>query len=250
MPTDAITEAVSSYARGRKRRLLAEADHLLLVVREGKLVAGVNAGDLNLLLGAAGKAAALYGAEALAVVVEGVFPIVETNPVTGNSWERGEAERLWLEHDGVEKGWVSEAQIVAVTFRTGETAEAVWPFRVADGVVAWGEQPLPLSGTGLAGALAGRLEGPVMDPARVPDPGDGFAGDPENGPFYAPEYGRVALDIGCTRILGNQLLGRGEACLIVESDDQAGRLPDQRGPPQLAGRSEPLTLWLRRRPRS
>lgn len=208
--------------RGRKRRLLAEADHLLLVVREGKLVAGVNAGDLNLLLGAAGKAAALY-AEALAVVVEGVFPIVETDPVTGNSWERGEAERLWLEHDGVEGlglGGADRRRDVRTGHRGGGVAI---PGR--RGVVAWGEQPLPLSGTGLAGALAGRLEGPVMDPARVPDPGDGFAGDPENGPFYAPEYGRVALDIGCTRILGNQLLGRGEACLIVgESGRRAGRL--------------------------
>lgn len=225
MSTNAITEAVRSYARERKQRLLAEADHLLLVVREGTPVAGVNSGDLNLLLSVAGRAATLYGADALAVVVEGVFPIVETNPVTGSSWERGEAERLWLEHDGVEKGWVSEAQIVAVAFRTGETAEAAWPFRLVDNsVVSWGDQPLPLSGIGLAGALAGRLEGPVMDPSRVPDPGDGFAGDPENGPFYAPEYGRVALDIGCTRVLGNQLLGRGEACLIVESDERADYL--------------------------
>lgn len=224
MTLDKASEVVCAYARDRKQRLLADANHLLLVLRDGRPVAALSSGNLNMLLRVAGTAAAGYGADAMALAVEGVFPLVDANPLTGQAWRRGEAEQLLLEDNAAEKGWVAETQILAVAHRSGTTSDQGWPFKLVDGSVAWGDQPLPLSGTGLAESVAARMDGTVLDASRVPDPGDGFAGDPENGPFYAAEYGRVALDIGCTRILGNQLNGHGEAFLIAGSVEQADYL--------------------------
>ncbi len=224
MTIDKTTTAVRAYAQERKQRLLADADHLLLALRDGRTVAALSSGDLALLLRVARTAAAGYGADAMAVVVEGIFPLVDANPLTGQAWQRGDAEQLWLEHNGAEKGWVAETQILAVAHRTGETSDEGRPFHMVEGSVTWGDEPLPLLGTGLAEAVAARMGGKVLEASRVPDPGDGFVGDPENGPFYDAEYGRIALDIGCTRILGNQLIGHGGAWLIVRSAEQADYL--------------------------
>lgn len=224
MTIQTITQTVRAYARARKQRLLADADHFLLVIREGETVAVLSSGNLNRLLGLAATAAAGYGADTMAVVIEGVFPLVPANPLTGQPWQRGEAERLWLEHDGAGKGWVSETQILAVALRSGATINEACPFELSDGTLTWGAAPLDLSRTGLAEAVAGQLKAPAVDPARVPDPGDGFAGDPENGPFYEAGYGRIVLDVGCTRILAGELLGHGEACLVVTSRERADYL--------------------------
>lgn len=220
MPIETATATVCAFARGRKQQLLGDATHFLLIVRNERPVAVLECGDLNELLRLADTAAAGYGADAIAIVLEGVFPVVGMNPVTGRAWQRGEAEQLWLEHDGVEKGWVSESQFLAIALRTGETAHEGWRFRLVGDRVAWADAPQTLSRTGLADALAARIVKPIVDASRVPVPGEGFVGDAENGPFYDLERGRQALDIGCTRILGNQLLGRGEARLLV--DDEAG----------------------------
>ena len=221
---ETIADIVRTYAKGRKERLVADTTHLLVAVRDGRLVAALSCDDLSALLRFADTAAAGYGADSLAVVIEGVFPMVEENPVTERPWERGEAEKLWLEHDGAAMGWVSEVAITTIAFRDGSTHVEGWPFHIHDDSVVWGEVPMSIPVSGLAELLVARLDGPIMDPARVPDPGDSFAGDPENGPFYDSEFGRVALDIGCTRILGNQLRGHGEAFLVVDSDQQADHL--------------------------
>jgi hypothetical protein len=220
----AISAEVRAYARTRKGRLLGGTAHFLLATRGDKLVVALSSGDLNALLALAATAAAGYGADALALVVEGVLPLVGENPVTGRSWERGEAEHLWLNNDGVDKGWVSEAQITALAFRDGTTSDEAWPFRVNGGVLSWSREPLGNVRSGLGSVLAAHLDGPVMDPARVADAGDDFVADPERGPFYDSEYGRLVLDIGCTRAIGNQLLGRGEACLIADSAVRADYL--------------------------
>lgn len=221
MSIESITDSVRKYARSRKERLLNATPHVLVVIRDGKLTAVLSCDDLGPLIRMAEIAGTSYGADALAIVIEGVVPLVDKNPVTGRIWERGEAEQLWLDGHGVDRGWVSETQIIAVALRDGATSEEAQSFRVNGDTVTWGSEPSALGGTGIAGQLSRQLDGPVMDSARVPNPGEGFVGDPVNGPFYDPDYGRIALDIGCTRVFGNQLLGRGEACLILDSEEQA-----------------------------
>ena len=182
MTIEVIADIVRAYARNRKTRLLAETMNFLLVLRDGRAVAVLSCSEVQPLLRAADTAAAGYGAEAIALVVESVFPRVELNPMTGRAWERGEAETLRIDANGIEEGWLSEMQIIALALRSGESEEEGWPFTMLGGSVAWSDVPLKISRTGLASALGSRLAGPVIDPATVPDPGASFVGDRVAGP--------------------------------------------------------------------
>lgn len=179
--------------------------------------------DPNTLLRNAAMAGAAYGAEALAVVLEGVIPLVPTNPVTGEPWGRGEAETAWLEHDGVARGWVTETLLISVGGRDGDAVDQALPFRPTTGAIEWAAEPTPINSP-IGGLLVKQLEHPAVDAARVPDPGDSFAGDPENGPFYDPAVGRQVLDIGFTRTVGRELFPDGMAMLLVASSEEADAL--------------------------
>lgn len=231
MTIDTTTTAVRSHARGAKEAQPDESVHSLLVVRDNRVVVRLRSGDVGAVLDAAGIAASGYRADALAVVVEGVMPLVDTNPVTGAAWDSGEAEEVWRDHDGAAHGWVTETQIIATALRAGETGEEAWALRVEDGTVRWGENTLSLSPTGLSDELAARLQKPVADPARVPDPGDlltpGFAGDAENGPFLPEAQGAQRLDAGCTLMLANRLGDAGDIVVFADSEDHAADLEDQ-----------------------
>ncbi|MBX3089881.1 MAG: hypothetical protein KF772_04780 [Cryobacterium sp.] len=170
---------------------------------------------------------AAYGAEALAIAVEGLVPIVPKNPVTGEDWQSGEAERAWLEQDGVSKNWVREVMIFEIGTRSGEAYREVIPFVALAEEVFWEETMTTSTDEGgLAGALIEALKKDPVDVSRVPDPGDGFAGDPVNGPFYEPERGRVVLDVGVTRSIGSRL-DPGTAKFVVSSESQAQYLIDE-----------------------
>lgn len=231
MTLETITTAVRAHARRRKELQPDMSVHSLLVVRDGRVFAQLRSGDAGAVLDAAGIAATGFRADALTVVLEGVMPLVDTNPVTGQPWESGEAEDAWRHHDGAAHGWVTETQILATALRTGESGEEAWALRVEDDGVRWGENTLSLSATGLTEELAARLANPIADPARVPDPGDlltpGFAGDAENGPFLPEDEGALRLDAGCTLMLGNRLGEAGDILLFADSEDRAFDLQDQ-----------------------
>lgn len=225
-PSDpaALVNAARRFARRRKESLREESTHCLVVIREERPVVAIGSGELPTLLGMAETIAGVFAADALAVIVEGVLPLVDTNPISGAAWQRGEAEGLWLNHDGVAKGWVAEAQILSLAGRNGATSEEGWPFRLTDASVEWADRPLTSLRVGIAATLAGRFSAPVADASRVPDPGDGFVGDADNGPFYDPEYGRVVLDIGAARVLGRQTPDGCEVVLIAETRERAEEL--------------------------
>jgi hypothetical protein len=216
--------AILDYARDRKEKLLTEADHLLLVIRGNDPVAALNSGNLNELLGVAKIAAAGYGADALALVIESVVPLIEVNPLTNRPWEPGEAESSWQEQGGVEKGWVAEAQLIVVATHGDDVYAIAQLYRVEGGLVIWGAISPGVELGVLQNMLAASLGGPVIDPARVPESDDLGGGDPANGPFYDANYGRVVLDVGATRVLGQRLLPGGEASLVVESNERAEAL--------------------------
>lgn len=225
MAQESVTEAVWEFAHKLKAQLHEETPHSIAVLRDGVVVAALSSTDLGRLLGLAGVARAGYGADALAAVVEGVMPIVPRNPVTGEPWQPGEAESLWLHDEGARLGWVSEVAMVVIAGRDGSSAQEGWAFRHTDAGLEWADAPRPLSGTGLLGPLAMAFERPAPDPARVPDPGEGFHVDPVDGPFYPPQWGRLVLDIGCTRILAQQLPD-GDAWMFVDDEARADVLID------------------------
>lgn len=250
MSIESILGTVRAYARDRKSRFIAGDGHLLLAVRDGSPMAVLSCGELNVLLRFAGAVAAGYGADSLAVVIEGVVPMVGANPLTGNRWQAGEAEQLWREHEGAERGWVSETQILVVASRTGETAEAGWPFHRVDGSIVWGETQLKLSRTGLAEILMTRVATPVLDASQMPEPADDLGADSEHDPILDLEHGRLALDIGCTRIFGRQLAEGGKVWMIVGSGDEAERLVREGLPPWqvevFAGCARGYSRYMRR----
>src|SRR5690554_2682691 len=110
-------DAVSSFARRRKEQHREESLHLLMVVRDGGPCAVLSSPVPGMLLQVLEIVGAGFGADALALVLESVVPLVELSPLTGRAWVPGEMEQVWLEHDGVAKCWVSEALVVLLCFR-------------------------------------------------------------------------------------------------------------------------------------
>lgn len=223
--TDPISHAVESLAKRQKEQSPEESLSFLAAVRAGRVVALLAHPDPNTLLRNAAMAGAAYGADALAIVLEGVIPLVPANPVTGEPWGRGEAETVWFEHDGVARGWVTETILISVGGRDGDTVDQAVPFRPTSDSIEWAAEPTQINSP-IGGLLVKQLEHPAVDAARVPDPGDGFAGDPENGPFYDAAVGRQVLDIGFTRTVGRELFPDGMAMLLVATDAEAEALID------------------------
>jgi len=87
-----------------------------------------------------------YGADEIVIIVDTYMHCGEqtssgTNPVTGQPWAMGDLENLVTEHDGIAKGWVTEALSVLVVPR-GEQRRTLWTlpyFREPDGTLTWGD---------------------------------------------------------------------------------------------------------------
>lgn len=220
MSSQLVLEAARHYAVSRKELLVDDATHLLLVSRGGALCAALSSSELNPLLAGGAIAGAAYGADSLALVLEAIRPLTPHNPITGQPWERGEAEQLWRDQHAFSTGVVSEVQVFVVAGRDGSAAHSVTPFDVVDGSITWADPLEQGRSPGLDDVLATFLSAPPVDPARVPS-GENLSPDPGNGQFHDAAYGRVSLDIGATRILGRQLEGQGEALLLVGSESRA-----------------------------
>ena len=221
-------QLVCAVARARKEAA-EEQRHGLVVVRDGRVVAWIDHTEMGDLLGVVPMAAGGYGADALAVVLEAVFPLVPANPVTGEEWRRGEADELWREHDGAAKGWVSECLVVEFLGRDGSHAGMALPFTMGAEGIEWTATSRPTGGAGLAQALGRGFQAPVADPGQVPDSGDRIVAAPD-APLLPPEQGRLVLDVGLTRILDRRFMlevPSGSASLVVPDEAAAQRYRDQ-----------------------
>jgi hypothetical protein len=85
------------------------------------------------------------------------------NPVTGRPFEDGDMARLVAEHDGLAKGWITEALLVHVANRAGDTGSGALQYAIKGRRVEWG---LSTSDAGLQGRVADRLAA-VMTEATV-----------------------------------------------------------------------------------
>src|SRR5690606_16382286 len=128
--------------RQRKGRYREETVPFMVAIREERVVAVLASPELGDLLRVAELAGMSYGADALALVFEGVLPVAPINPVTDAAWERGDAEQVWLDHDGGRRGWVTEIAITAIGLRGGTSMEEVWPFVLDNNVPQWADEPL------------------------------------------------------------------------------------------------------------
>ncbi|GAA4758963.1 hypothetical protein ACFQNE_13815 [Gordonia phosphorivorans] len=199
--------------------------HVLVVIRDGEPAVWIDHTEVDDLLGEAGMVAYGYGADALAVVLEAVVPLVPVNPITGEEWESGEADDVFRQHDGVAQGCVTECQVVELQTRDGYHLALARPFVVTDASIDWSAKPLETGGAGVGGILARALSRPGADPAAVRDPGDAFVA-PADAPVYPSATGRMVLDIGLTRILDRKFkteAPEGSVRVIVADDAEAER---------------------------
>ncbi len=221
-----IHQTVREIARNRTEAVAGDAEPSVLIVRDGRIIAVVEGPDPNDLLAQVPMAAVGYGADAVAFCFEGVVPRVETNPLTGQGWQRGEAEQVRLENDGVARGWVSDVLVVAYVGRDGSIHTSAQNFAKVDGVVTWDSENEQPGGVGAEPILQQALEQPALDAAQVPDPGDSFVA-PEGAPMLSAEDGRLMLDIGCTRIVDGRLPENSRAAFVARDEDEARVLVQQ-----------------------
>lgn len=211
-------DTVQAFARVHKEARRADVAPYLLVIRDGAPIALLQHTELSTVLKASGQAAMGYGADALAVVFEGVFPLVDTNPITGAPWQRGEADEVWRDHHGAARGWVSEVQVVEATARNGDRQSIVTPFQLTGADLNWQSSDRnPTGGEAFTRTMVRAFENPPADCTRVPDPGEQFQAA-EEAPIMPPDRGRRALDVGLTRIIDREFTlgddGDGSAALI------------------------------------
>lgn len=218
---DQLATVIGDFARARKESAVVDTNPMLIAVRDGLPFALLESPAVGGLLDLAAIAARGYGAEALALVFEGVVPAAEVNPFTGRPWQRGEADDCRRSHDGIANGWVHEALVISiVTWDGAERATTQWLTDVA-GRITWGDIVLQGNGVGVEPPLRLALAESPIDPAAVPDPGDHMVALP-GAPFYSPERGRIMLDVGCTRVLDRQL-DPGSVTLVAANAQLADR---------------------------
>ncbi len=126
-----------AFAHHRKVSKVGDLTPELLILCNRLPAAVLHHRGIGELLGAAGTAARVYGADALALVFEGVLPLVPVNALTGAEWESGEAAEVWRDHDGVAQGWVSECQLVSMVTREMRAAVTARPFVLGGSGVPW-----------------------------------------------------------------------------------------------------------------
>ena len=142
--------------------------------------------------------------DVVGLVVEGVVPLVPRNPATGSGWQRGEVFALWESGEGVERGWVAEAQLVTAISRDGQTRTVGRSFRMLDGAVTWLDE-VPFSNDGLLKVLATRFDVPVLDPSDIPDM-SGLMTRPDGTPMIpVSQDPRIELDSIVLRLLARRL---------------------------------------------
>lgn len=219
-----IVDDIYTFARALKESRRGEMLPTLVAARGGAPVAAASHDEVGELFAVAGTMASGYGADTLALILEGVFPLLPHNPLTKVDWEKGEAEELWLHHDGAARGWVTECQLVTVVSRDLQRSASAHSFRNIEGEIHWSGDAQRLQGTGVEQSLVDAFDRPMLDPAQVRDPGDGFTASAD-APMMNPDLGRRSLDVGLTRVLDTRFtidVPGGYAVFVFGNEEEAG----------------------------
>lgn len=135
-------------------------------------------------------AVAGIGAEWLAKVRDAYLPLVPDNPSRARRGSPGKPRRSPVDGGGVAAGIVTDALVVEIASRDGDGGVWVVPYEgvaggLADDGLSFAE---PQRVGNCPGWMVQAMALEPADPARVPDPGDGFTFNPD-GPFYSPRRG-------------------------------------------------------------
>ncbi len=134
------------------------------------------------------------------------------NPVTGQDWHHGEMADLAMNHDGIAKGWVSEALSAVVVDNTGE--HMVWelPYKATGPKVEWSPPELL---EGVTGDLPAAL---VAMMTSIPEP-------PPPDVKVLDTYGMEGILAGRDCATARHIIGAGDiAALAFVPDSNRGRI--------------------------
>jgi hypothetical protein len=83
-----------------------------------------------------------FEADAVAISTDSYVSDHQQNPMTGQPWNYGAMELLADQHDGIARGWVKEALMIAVYRHDGHAVMCELPYvRQPDGVITWLNDP-------------------------------------------------------------------------------------------------------------
>lgn len=169
-----VLEAAATSAREikaekvrRERGVPGECDvpPTLLVYRGLELAAIVIGGrDRDEALLAARLAAFGFDADTLVAVLDTFLARTPTSPMTGQDWAPHEMARLAAEHDGIARGWVTEALTLSAVNRADDLALANLPYAVTGRRIAWAE-PTSIDGATFTGAVPDGLCAAMREPS-------------------------------------------------------------------------------------
>lgn len=140
------TDAVRERDRGGPEG--TDISSSILVFRGGHMVALVMPEhiDRDLMLAGVDMCAFGFSADVIAVVQEAYFALgpegpLGMNPLTGKPWQNGEMGDVAENHQGRERGWVTDTLLVFAANRAGDVGLRTLPYRVAGADLEWLEDP-------------------------------------------------------------------------------------------------------------
>lgn len=146
--TGILEDAVERVRTIKANRAKRYDDHnipsTVLAFRGDDLIAQIwpeRAVDRDALLGCVLAAAVGFAADVLVTVHETWYATVLENPVTGKAWRAREMQDVAERHDGVARGWVTDAVMVVAYNRAGDLRGRSLPYRVAGRRLQWLEHP-------------------------------------------------------------------------------------------------------------
>lgn len=137
-------------------------------------------------------AAAGFGADEIAVIMDSYVAHTPLNPLTGGEWGPGDMQRLAEHHNGVARGWVKDALSFSAVTRSGEMFMASMKYDITDD----GPVFYPLEKD--TQALGGRLTSVFTDAETDEDVKEMT----EAGPLDDLMMARILGKLGCSVLVG------------------------------------------------
>jgi hypothetical protein len=129
------------------------------------------------------------------------------NPRTGKQWGPGEMQDAAENHQGIEKGWVTEALLITVANRAGDVVAINQSYRYEGKTLVWQESVLPTMGLAFGLPPSPQLQGLIPDALRQ-------AMNTKSASQVVPG-GWDTVDRADRDILTSQLLGKSLTCAVI-----------------------------------
>lgn len=195
-------------------------------------------GDRDIILHAAHIMTRAFGCDVVATNNETWMATdAANNPLTGKRWEHGEMEDVALNHDGLAKGWITEAMTLMVVNRAGDIATAILRFvttqhtnalGITSWTIEWGEESRWTSDDVADGQVTGLIPETLVEFMNEPDMMTEFMSIPGLAEEFAAlslEEQRAHADCAVIKLLP-RMQYEGAAMLMSDNPERQAVLED------------------------